>query len=363
MSDIETVLIRCSEFEKILKSKLNAEGDGLGQQARSIENLLSSELVSKLKWISKVRNEAAHDPITFRMPKEYIRTCDQVSIMLKREISTFSSRHSLKGQNRDDSSNKFKGIINFVYNIFKIAILFVIFRAILNGLAPKPAETKFNTILRKAAKTCDYDLTKIALKEGGNPNSIVNDFGNKGTALVEAVDISGRNQGDQRCLRVINLLLDNKADPNAEGPLHLAAQNADLDVIKLLIKRGANPKMAFGDLGIPLSWFLSGHPYNLDSSNNVSTAEKPHYEKVFSVLLSVYTSNINEQDKSGNTLLIKLVNSKSQLGRISSSEVLGRIIKLGADPKHRNQEGKTAYDYAFENNLKPDIIKLLNGYR
>ncbi len=221
-----------------------------------------------------------------------------------------------------------------------------------------PSNNNADQILRDAASKCDLELAKIALREGGKPNAI-NDgfFSSKETALTNAVKTSHfGDKAKKTCLPVIKLLLDKKADPNLQGSLHLAAQNANLDVIKLLLKRGANPKLDFEGKGAPLLQFVKSHKYQLDT--NSYSSEKVVYDQVLLLLLSPYTSNINRQDKHGDTLLIQLIKND-----VNSVFILQKIIKLGANTKQKNKEGKTAYDYAFAKNLNPNVIKLLNKYR
>jgi tetratricopeptide (TPR) repeat protein len=92
MDDVKLVLIRSAELEDILKSKFQAKGDGLGQQVRSVEDRLPLPLVKKIKWISRIRNEASHQPLTFKMPEKYTQSCDEAKIMLEQlEISASSA--------------------------------------------------------------------------------------------------------------------------------------------------------------------------------------------------------------------------------------------------------------------------------
>jgi uncharacterized membrane protein YsdA (DUF1294 family) len=81
--ELGQVSVKSSELEQLLKSKFKAQGDGLGQQFRSVENLLPPELFNKLKWIVAVRNKAIHEPKTFQMPNGFIQDCDRVKIMLE----------------------------------------------------------------------------------------------------------------------------------------------------------------------------------------------------------------------------------------------------------------------------------------
>jgi Ankyrin repeat len=510
MDDVKTVLVRSSEFEKILKSKFRAEGDGLGQQVRNIQKLLPVQLVKKLRWISGVRNKAAHDPLSFQMPEKFLKICDEAKVMLDqveraianeskvnkisqpiqenidyatlelesiqkkrqdlegeiefdlfqgldnldhkleqetqiqseeeadllREQEVLSSKEKmererekrLQEENQADEQEErltrererqeklgiygsfnpnrsaytkgdrgkkswfsstvaaskkqkdtesVKNHNNFGKNILKVIaflsiviigfpVLSSVIKSQLSQMAKSSRNQKIQSnadmLLRRAANTCDYKLAKAAFNEGGRPNIVVNDFVNTGTALVQLIKTNGNNADKNKlCLPVIKLLLDNQADPNLEGPLHFAAHQANNDMIKLLLKRGANPKVAFkGGFanGIPLAWFIAGNREHTTGNNAISAGNAAYNEKVLATLLAAHTSNINEQNEAGDTLLIQLVKTNT-----SPVEIIERLIKLGADPKHKNKEGKTAYDYAVTENHDQNTIKLLNGYR
>jgi hypothetical protein len=94
MSDIETVMIYSSKIEKLLKEEFNAQGTGLGQQIRDVEHLLDPGLVAKIKWISRTRNQAAHDPMSYRMPGDFVPTCEQVLARLQHLTTTVNSPRS-----------------------------------------------------------------------------------------------------------------------------------------------------------------------------------------------------------------------------------------------------------------------------
>jgi ankyrin repeat protein len=258
------------------------------------------------------------------------------------------------------NSAKVKGCLSKVFGAIVIvsisSIPLVWFHHLVSQQSTSSNSKNADRTLRDAAGKCDLELTKIALREGGKPNAIDDGFfSSKETALTKAIETSPL--GKKVCLPVIKLLLDKKANPNLQGSLHLAAQNADLDVIKLLLKKGANPNLDFKSDGIPLSWFIKRHRTSLDS-NYGAVLDKASANRVLSTLLSPFNSNINRQDKNGDTLLIKLIKDDA-----NSAFVIQKIIKLGLNPKQKNKEGKTAYDYAFAKNQDPKVIKLLNKYR
>jgi ankyrin repeat protein len=271
-----------------------------------------------------------------------------------------SSSRSRVGKRRLVDLDGIKGCFSKVFGVVIVVSIsslpLVWFHNFVSQQSTSSNSKNADRTLRDAAGKCDLELTKIALREGGKPNAIDNGFfSSKDTALTKAIGTSPI--GKKICLPVIKLLLDKKANPNLQGALHLAAQNADLDVIKLLLKKGANPNLDFKSDGIPLSWFVKRHRSSLDSKHG-AILDKASANLVLSTLLSPFTAKIDRQDKNGDTLLIKLLKDNA-----NSVLVIQKIIKLGANPKHKNKEGKTAYDYAFAKNDDPKVIKLLNKYR
>ncbi|HEY9619372.1 MAG TPA: hypothetical protein V6C78_03340 [Crinalium sp.] len=85
-NNVRLVLIRAERLEKILKNELGAEGKGLGEYTRDLleKGKLSAEVGAKLKWISKIRNAAAHEPSSFKLtnPDKFVKTCNEVQAML-----------------------------------------------------------------------------------------------------------------------------------------------------------------------------------------------------------------------------------------------------------------------------------------
>jgi hypothetical protein len=132
MSNIETVLIYSSQIEKILKSKFRAEGDGLGQQIRSIENSIDPELVKNIKWISRIRNEAAHEPLSFQMPGDFVNTCNNVITTLEKGGAATKNHSPDKGF-FNNSAQRQKHPTIFIVLSWIVSIFFGTLVGILSG--------------------------------------------------------------------------------------------------------------------------------------------------------------------------------------------------------------------------------------
>ncbi|MBW4670536.1 MAG: hypothetical protein KME60_24735 [Cyanomargarita calcarea GSE-NOS-MK-12-04C] len=62
MSDIEKVIKISQKVEVILRDRYNAQGHGLGELYRNVENKLDADLIKQLRQINYIRNEVVHNP-------------------------------------------------------------------------------------------------------------------------------------------------------------------------------------------------------------------------------------------------------------------------------------------------------------
>ncbi len=146
------------------------------------------------------------------------------------------------------------------------------------GDAPVAAE------LRAAVQCGDVDTVRRLVLD--NPDLARARFvarGGSGTVLHFVTDWPGYfpNGPD-----VVNLLIDNGADPNAttsgagkpETPLHYAASSDDVDVAAALIDRGADLETPDGSIGTPLDNAIG---YACWSVARLLTTRGAHIEKVW----------------------------------------------------------------------------------
>lgn len=213
-----------------------------------------------------------------------------------------------------------------------------------------------NTALLYAINNNNQEMVKILLTHGANPN-LEDQRGV--TPLILATS--------ENATSIVQELLNHGANPNQqdkweETPLYFAARNGNLDMLETLLNHGANPDLTplfkkfifnpmFREKAITQKTIQLLHrfypPVNLALTNpegvtnlmilssnpeKTATLEELNPEEVQSI--------VNRQDNQGNTALIYAVNHNP------NPTLIRYLIRNGADPLIKNNEGYSAFDYA-----------------
>ena len=196
----------------------------------------------------------------------------------------------------------------------------------------------------------------------GNPKTIK-------TLLDAKADPNARNKHDVTALMAasakghvaaVKLLLQAGADPNAmneynTNSLMAASSTKNKEIVELLLQAGADPNAR-----IDPSWTKKENLTKLMASieKTMSTplifASARGDAELVHLLLKA-GADPNGPDSSMNTPLLVVALSKPSQNNLRIAQML---LKAGADVNYRNQENKTAYDFAVKKGNKAMMILL-----
>ena len=195
----------------------------------------------------------------------------------------------------------------------------------------------------EAVKKGDIQKVKEAIKHGAD----VNAKDNRGWPLW----VYAKNK------EVLDLLVKNGAKiPGFDvkkynkgyTPLHLAAENGSKEVVKLLIKYGANVN-AYGAVSVPVTATLHVFAPRVIkiSKTPLHIAVERGYKDIAELLIK-HGADVNAKDRYGETPL----HYAARVGRRDIAELL---IKHGANVNAKDMYSKTSCDYAEMD----ELIKLV----
>ncbi|NNE67729.1 MAG: hypothetical protein HKN33_14300 [Pyrinomonadaceae bacterium] len=153
--------------------------------------------------------------------------------------------------------------------------------------------------------------------------------------------VSQQNEG------AVNFFLKAKADVNVTGkdgrvtnqsPLYAALLNADLDMMKRLVKLGADPNIADSDGAFPLSEACV---------RNRTTLE-------FVKLLVENGAEVNKVEKNGASPLTYAAQNTG-IDAETRKSIVEYLLEKGADKSLKDKTGKTALDWAKESGNKESV--------
>jgi ankyrin repeat protein len=206
------------------------------------------------------------------------------------------------------------------------------------GLNPNTATPKGTTLLMMAAP--DADKVKLLLARGA-------------TSGLETLTIAAAYRNSAPAIK---LLLDAKTDPNPPKgarvkklPLTFAAMAGDLENVKLLLDHGADPTDAlapavtFGYPEIVKALIAAGASAKGTESSGINLlhwAVITNHPEVIPALVEAGVP-VNATDNFGYTPLMYAATID-----FGNPGAIAALLKAGADPKVRNDEGRTALEQA-----------------
>lgn len=190
-------------------------------------------------------------------------------------------------------------------------------------------------------KENSIEIIKILLKNGANVN--LKDK-NEGTLIHK---LAGEQNKEQESKKLMRLLIVKGAkiderDKHGYTPLmNICYFHDNLEMIKLLIKNGANPE-------------------KVDKQNKraINLACANSQTKIVNYLMR-YEKDINRQDIKGNTLLHEVCQNQY----LKIDEIVELLIEKGIDTKIKNNDNETALEMMKNKNFQYNgNIKFLESY-
>lgn len=205
--------------------------------------------------------------------------------------------------------------------------------------------------LMMIASKQDYNLFKLLIDRGADPLAISNDGSN--VLMWELLPFI--NMGfNEDSFKIQQMLVDYKIDvnhrenDNYRNTLTLAVQGGQHELIKLLLKGGADPNISDFNGTTPLFYVAAVNTSYKDEQTAIDTMK----------MMLEAGANINASNKDGDTTLhyiMRLNNSHD----ILTEDLIKYMLSQGANKDVANKEGKTPLDIAKESN-KARLIKLLS---
>lgn len=195
--------------------------------------------------------------------------------------------------------------------------------------------------LQEACHKGNVDMAKLLIKAGADVNSVDPYIGS--TPLLMTLASTAENRFD-----IAFLLIEYGADINANR----RDRQGDSVISESVIFRDTDSEIV-RQRGYQLFDYLFANCQLTDIDWVPILMDSAYFENINAAkaLLDSGVVNINTINSSGQTALIKAVLGKSK-------DMVSFLLEKGADKSVKDNDGKTAYDYAVENGNK-EILKLL----
>lgn len=212
--------------------------------------------------------------------------------------------------------------------------------------------------LSKASESGNLEIVQYLLQTGKNSQETLNDAL---WALCEA-----RPKPDT--LKIAQLLLDSGAQVNSQAgfynttPLHGAAQNGSLELVKLLVSKGAKVNAVDKEFSMPLAEAVQADNLEIakfllehGADKTINHADTKFQTAIFKArsakmaqLLIANGANVSESDKKGLSVLLHAV------ANYLDFDLLKVLLQKGADINEQDKSGTTALLWAGQHPYESD---------
>ncbi len=250
----------------------------------------------------------------------------------------------------------------FLY--FAVGVGRVIFYEFFPSMRPFKPPNAQDYALQKAVEQNNIEAVRLEIGRGANPNGIAYRRGSRGHTRPDKPIL--HKAIEQKTPAIVAALIDAGADPNMRNPhayqppLLTAARIGDIEMLKVLLHRGADVHshdslgndslMVAPDLKTIRFWNSVDCLYTRDMSGNTKLMETRSIE-VAAYLLSKGV-DVNARNADGDTALIGI----SQY--VGTADMVRWLLKHGANVDTRNKNGVGALGMAQGGN-NWEIVNIL----
>ena len=190
-------------------------------------------------------------------------------------------------------------------------------------------------------KENSIEIIKILLKNGANVN--LKDK-NEGTLIHKLAGEQNKEQESKKLMRLLivkGAKIDERDKYGYTPLMNICYFHDNLEMIKLLIKNGANPEKV-----------------DKQNKKSINLACANNQTKIVNYLMR-YEKDINRQDIKGNTLLHEVCQNEY----LKIDEIVELLIEKGIDTKIKNNDNETALEMMKNKQFKYNgNIKFLESY-
>ena len=203
-------------------------------------------------------------------------------------------------------------------------------------------------------------VVKLLLDAGANPNV---EYDERETPIYIAIYLA-RYGDDLTSSKLVKMLLDAGAMPNnaTKGltPLHVALKLGKIEVVKVLLKGGADPNIRNLEgetlLHVADNYLRNGGPYNFYTETFMDYKKRLTIERIVHVLLDAGA----DPDPAKKIDSIRDAPLHLAISSWKNIDIVKHLLDSGANPNRTNRQGETPLHVAAGNRINRANIEYIN---
>ncbi|MGL4483957.1 MAG: hypothetical protein ACRCUS_03325 [Anaerovoracaceae bacterium] len=221
-------------------------------------------------------------------------------------------------------------------------------------------EVDYDTALTLAIREGNYEIVEVLIDNGADVN-----YYNIARGVSPLVALF--KEYNKEDLRILSLLLKNGVNVNDDNShiYDILFQIADQDCAKNLLVKGKDERFYNNEVAVDIKkefilvWkeSISKEDIGVSGANSLFAATLRGNLSLMRHLLNNLNYDPNEKSLGGDTVIFYSYNKYYY--NQWTQDVINMLLQYGADKSIKDDERKTAYDYAKEEGAPKEILKLL----